>query len=410
VPLLRLSRWSLAVTTAAMPLYVVRWRAGPLPTTLLEVLILFTAGVYLLGLLLRQVPWPARTSLEIPMALLIVAAGIGVFVAPNHRDALGIFRAYFLEPMAVYLVAVAVLTSLAAVENLIAAWAAGAVLFAADEVFRFGQALAANVLHPGHAQAALDINPNSVALFLEPLIGMAAGIALFSTGRRRVAAVAVGLVLGLAEISTLSRGGLLALAAMTAVALLTIPSVRLRIALGAAALLSVGAIFALPVLGPRVESTLNQNGTLSVRLQIWVTTLRMLRDHPVFGAGLDSYQQVMAPYRASDPRLAPQPYPHDILLTSWTELGLLGMVTFLYLLVYLVVSAFRAFARATGLERELMWGTGTAFVMLAVHGLVDSPYWKNDLSVEFWMLAAIEVAVLRLLRAAPAPAPAPARP
>lgn len=385
-----------------MPLYVVRWRVGPLPTTLLEVLILFTLGVYVLALLTRQAPLPRRTSLEIPIALLLVAAVIGIFVAPDHRDALGIFRAYFVEPMAIYFVAVAVLSSLAAVENLIAAWAVGAVLFAFDEVFRFGQALAANVLHPGHAAAALDINPNSVALFLEPLIGVAAGVALFTTGRRRIAAVAVGAILGLGEVATLSRGGLAALAAMVAVALLTIPSVRLRIALGAAAVAVAAGIFILPVLGPRVESTLNENGTLTLRFHIWAATLRMLRDHPVFGAGLDAYQQVMAPYRAGDPRLYPQPYPHNIFLTSWTELGVLGMVTFAATVVYLVLAAFRGFRRAVGVERALLWGTGTAFVMLLVHGLVDSPYWKNDLSLEFWMLAAIEVAVLRLLRAAPA--------
>jgi hypothetical protein len=33
--------------------------------------------------------------------------------------------------------------------------------------------------------------------------------------------------------------------------------------------------------------------------------------------------------------------------------------------------------------------------MWTVHGIVDSPYWKNDMSVEFWILAAIEVVVIR---------------
>jgi O-antigen ligase len=384
-----------------MPLYVVRWRIGPLPTTLLEVLILFTVAVYALAVLMRQAPMPGWTSLEIPIALLFIAAVIGIVVAPDHRDALGIFRAYFAEPMAMFFVGVALLSSAVAVENFLAAWAVGAVLFAADEILRFGQALAANVLHPGHAQAALDINPNSVALFLEPLIGVAAGLALFTTGRRRVAAIVVGAILGLGEIATLSRGGLLALAAMTAIALLTLPSVRLRIALAAAAVVAAAAVFALPVLGPRVESTLNQNGTFNLRLHIWAATFRMLRDHPVFGAGLDAYQQVMTPYIATDKRLVPQPYPHNIFLTSWTELGVLGMVTFACLVVYLIASAFRGFIRAAGFERAVLWGTGTAFVMLLVHGLVDSPYWKNDLSLEFWMLAAIQVAILRLVRSAP---------
>jgi O-antigen ligase len=397
---LRLTRWALAVTAAAMPLYVVRWHIGPVPTTLLEVLILLTLAIYVVSLLLRQAPLPGLTRLEIPIALFLLAGVIGILVAPDHRGALGIFRAYLVEPIAMYFVAVAVLTDLVAVEQFLAGWSVGALLFAGDEIFRFGQALAANVLHPGHAQAALNINPNSVALFIEPLLAVAAGLALFTTGRRRIIAMAVGVVLGLAEVATLSRGGLLALGAMAVVAVLTIPSVRLRIAIAVAAIVAAAGVFVLPVLGPRVESTLNENGTFTLRLHIWAASLRMLRDHPIFGAGLNAYQTVMAPYRAPDPRLYPQPYPHNIFLTSWTELGVLGLAAFIYIVVFLIATAYAGFVKATGIERALLWGSGVAFVVILVHGMVDSPYWKNDLSLEFWMLAAVQVVILRLGRRA----------
>jgi hypothetical protein len=42
----RFTIWSLAVTAACLPLYVVRWHYGPLPTTLLETLILITVAGY----------------------------------------------------------------------------------------------------------------------------------------------------------------------------------------------------------------------------------------------------------------------------------------------------------------------------------------------------------------------------
>jgi hypothetical protein len=38
-------------------------------------------------------------------------------------------------------------------------------------------------------------------------------------------------------------------------------------------------------------------------------------------------------------------------------------------------------------------------VVFGVHGLVDSPYWKNDLSLEFWILAALEVVAIAAMRA-----------
>jgi hypothetical protein len=42
----------------------------------------------------------------------------------------------------------------------------------------------------------------------------------------------------------------------------------------------------------------------------------------------------------------------------------------------------------------VLWGVLAALVVWTVHGFVDSPYWKNDMSAEFWSLAALELAVI----------------
>ena len=41
-----------------------------------------------------------------------------------------------------------------------------------------------------------------------------------------------------------------------------------------------------------------------------------------------------------------------------------------------------------GTYRAVTWGGTAALLLYLVHGMFDSPYWKNDLSVEFWLLAA----------------------
>ncbi|HEY8953291.1 MAG TPA: hypothetical protein VIP78_12100, partial [Candidatus Dormibacteraeota bacterium] len=66
--LLRYSRWMLIVTIGALPLYVVRWHYGPLPTTLLETLILLTFATYVVALR-RDRGWryPLRTPYDIPI-------------------------------------------------------------------------------------------------------------------------------------------------------------------------------------------------------------------------------------------------------------------------------------------------------------------------------------------------------
>jgi O-antigen ligase len=115
----------------------------------------------------------------------------------------------------------------------------------------------------------------------------------------------------------------------------------------------------------------------------------MLRDHPIFGAGISGYQTVMVHYRTRN--LHPEPYAHNIFLTTWSEVGLIGLAAFTVILVGLLWRAWRNFGSAPDLYRPLLWGMFGAWVVFVVHGLVDSPYWKNDLSLEFWILAALEV-------------------
>ncbi|HEY1456317.1 MAG TPA: O-antigen ligase family protein [Candidatus Dormibacteraeota bacterium] len=394
--LIRLTRWALALTAAATPLYIVRWHYGPIPTTLLETLVLLTILLYVATVVRNRGPLPGRTGLEIPIALFLVAGAIGVLVAPDHRGALGIFRAYLIEPVAIFYVVVAVIDSAAAIDLVLAAWAVGSVLFCAVDLLYFGRAVVGHSLVAGHAAAAFNLDSNAVALYLEPLIGLAAGFVLMGRGRQRWAAIGVLIVMLAAELATLSRGGLLALAALVLIALAGGLPARTRIGLAAAALVAGLVIWRLPVIGPRIGHALDpRTGTFDVRGQIWAATARMLRDHPIFGAGVNAYQSTMTKYIAHNPYLVPEPYPHNIFLTSWTELGLLGLFSFTYILVALIVQPWRAFRRAAGVNRPLLWGTAAAFVMVLVHGLVDSPYWKNDLSVEFWILAALEIVALR---------------
>jgi O-antigen ligase len=213
-----------------------------------------------------------------------------------------------------------------------------------------------------------------------------------------VPAAVVLAALLVAELATLSRGGLLAIATVVFIAIITLRALWVRVVLLVGAVAGAAGVVRLPFLGLRVQQSLDPvSGSLFTRERVWVATIHMLRDHPVFGAGINAYQSVMAPYRASDPNQVPEPYPHNIVLTSWTELGVLGVLAFLWILGGLMIQPWRAFGRATGIDRALLWGTGAAFAMIAVHGLVDSPYWKNDLSLEFWLLAALQVVSLRTL-------------
>ncbi|HSR22889.1 MAG TPA: hypothetical protein VLW53_05015, partial [Candidatus Eisenbacteria bacterium] len=95
---------ALAVTGALAPAYVVRWHLGPLPTTLLEAAVLVTIAIFAVESARARVAPAWRSPLAVPAALFLVAGGIAVLAAPSRVAALGVYRAYLLEPVALALV------------------------------------------------------------------------------------------------------------------------------------------------------------------------------------------------------------------------------------------------------------------------------------------------------------------
>ena len=87
---MRPATFLLALAFAAAPAYVVRFHVGPLPTTLLEVLLLLGIAAGLVALRGR-LPW--RTPYTLPGLLLLAAATVGILVSPNRSEALGAWRA-----------------------------------------------------------------------------------------------------------------------------------------------------------------------------------------------------------------------------------------------------------------------------------------------------------------------------
>src|SRR5713226_4994111 len=398
-PLIRYSRWALAVTVACMPLYVVRYRIGPIPTTLLENLVLITIALYALGRYQTREWHPARTSLEIPIALLLIAGIVGIAISPDHLGALGIYRAYFIEPVVLFYIAIDLMRTPQQFRVILLGLAIGATIFALMNLGAWAIALTHHqVIQTGDAPEALYTSPNAVAMYLEPPLAIAAGFGLYADTRRdrRIAIACLVFVLA-AVVFTLSRAGLLTLTVLALVAIITMPQRRLKLALLGGAVLGAIAILQIPYVQTRffrqLDPTYNQN-TFEGRLQIWSDTLHMLRDHPVFGAGLRAYTQVMVPY-VSTIRFPPELYPHNVFLAMWSELGLLGLAAFAVLFGMLLWRGWRGFYRGHDFARALFWGTSAAFVAIAIHGLFDTPYFKNDLAVEFWIVAGLEIAAIR---------------
>jgi len=379
------------ITAAALPSYNVRFRILFLPTTLLEVLIGLTVAAYAWMLWTERRRPAARTPHDIPIALLLLAGIGGIVFAPDHTRALGIYRAYFIETIALFYIAVDLVRTPKELRRIILIAGAGSFVFAVGQIVTFAIALAHHAVQIDAGPAFLNTSSNQVALYLAPPLAFAIGFALFSKSpRERVAAAGLVVVLLAAMVLTLSRAGYLAVAVLAVIAVVSIPERRVRLwsLLGVA--LALLLVLELPFIRDRLDTFAH---SAALRQSIYREALSMLSRRPLQGAGISGFPIRVAPFRPTGEEV--ELYPHNLWLTTWSELGLLGLISFAVIFFGLIWRGVRALGRLDGIYRAVAWGAVGALVLYLVHGMFDSPYWKNDLSTEFWIFAALEVIAIR---------------
>jgi O-antigen ligase len=388
--------WCLVVTCALLPAYVERWHVGFYPTTLLEVSIVVTVVVYAVESW-RAGALPAwRSPFALPAGLFLLASLVSVAVSPVHAAAAGLFRAYILEPMALFVVVTGVIRDEERARVLLGGLWLGGLGAAIPNLFVIEQAARHHTLNLAvAAPVVIYNNVNELALYLVPLLAVAGAVALHTgdVWLRRAAALFF-LIAGAALLASFSRGGYMA---MAAVALALAFSLPIRLWLVPLLVVLGFLISRLPPIASRLGHEVDfhdPNNTLAIRLNVWRATVRMLQARPVFGGGLAGFPKAVEPYRAATGAPALQ-YPHNILLNFWTETGVLGVIAFGWLLVQGFRYTLRGWRRASHAWRPYHLGVALALVAIVVHGLVDVPYWKNDLSAELWILLGLSWAGLR---------------
>ena len=379
-----LTVWSLAVTSSMLPLFIVRWHYGPLPTTLLETAILITVACYAATLWFER-RLPERTPYDFPIVLWLLAGILGVIAAPNHVKALGTYRAYFVEAVAIFYIAVDMLRSRDDLRKVFALGAISAAVMATGQIVAFVWVFAHHQLQLGDAPAFLNTSANADAMYLETPLAFAAGFTAFAWARRdRIIAATVLALAVVAMVLTLSRAGYLAMSVLALMLVLYLPSRRMRIwVLGGVAAVAL-LMLEVPFINQRVSDIAH---SAQLRSSIYGQALQMLSERPLLGAGIGGFTQMVAPFHPSSQEL--EIYPHNIFLTTWSEVGLLGLIAFAIILFGLLWRGIRALPLTNETYRPVLWGSVGALVLFLIHGQFDSPYWKNDLSVEFWLVAAL---------------------
>jgi O-antigen ligase len=171
---------------------------------------------------------------------------------------------------------------------------------------------------------------------------------------------------------------------------LSVPNRRWRIGAIAGLALLLLAVVELPFVSARIGTF---NHSVQLRESIYGQAIQMLSQRPIVGAGISGFPIRVAPFRPAAQEI--ELYPHNLWLTTWSEIGMLGVLAVALIFFGLLWRGWRALASAREIYRPVIWGSIGALLLYLVHGMFDSPYWKNDLSVEFWLIAAMQVIAIR---------------
>lgn len=400
---IRVLRLLLMIYLAALsllfaPTYAIRFEVYGLPTNLL-MLWLFLVDVILIVKLFSNKLKVEFTALQKKLlffsGVFFLSGVISVFVGGFSLPKLALFIVLFFQPLLWFFYFSIHKPNEREKQNLVITAFISAGILGLVAIFQYftlyslPESYWGNSVEPKRA-LSLFSHPNFYALFIAPLLAFLLPHALTNkselnlfnfkiNSKTKVLFWVIGLV-GL--ICSLSRSGWLGLAAAIGLYTLIAADAKIRkFILGAALILSLVIIFT-PNLRYRFLLPFYGEKSAVSRLSLWQTGVKGIKESPIFGLGLKGFA-IKWDSLNTDPNLNEKHnLPHNLFLNLWVETGLMGIISFLGVLITGLYIGFK--------EKNDPYKLGVLLFMTAflIQGQIDNPYFKNDLALIFWLVLA----------------------
>ncbi|MDI3496571.1 MAG: hypothetical protein PWQ35_592 [Patescibacteria group bacterium] len=414
-----------------LPSYLLRFHILSIPFTFLEAMILISFIFWFLKTTKLKINNWLKTRKErtpYPFAkeiiIILIAAFISSLITVFNPASLGILKAYFFEPIMLYILLLNTLPGKSGRDKIINTLALSALITA---LFAILQKYTGLFIFNEFWQATETRRvvswfgyPNAVGLFLAPIVMLIAGqLASLKKTKNKKYYFSI-IFFSLTIISSLlaiyfarSEGALIALLA-SAFIFIFFSGRAGKIISSTSFILLVFAILFIPQLKTLTINKLTlQDLSGEIRKQQWRETMMTLTGKSfILGNGLSNYQTTVAPFHQEgiffnrdkienfhsvlygNAELRAkywQPveiyiYPHNIVLNFWSELGLLGLLGFLILIIKFLIKSFLLFIKNNNF---LALGLFSSMLVIIIHGLVDVPYFKNDLAALFFIILSL---------------------
>ena len=235
-------------------------------------------------------------------------------------------------------------------------------------------------------------SPNNAAAYLAMLLAPAASILLTNLGRAYKVLAGLALLLGsVALIATQSRGGWLAAALSLAVVCVSMWW-RGRLSLGRP-LLVVGLVAGVSVAfqdSITARLTGDDRGSARSRLPLMAMAWEIISEHPLLGVGANNYSAALE----RDGSTLPGPWlfaVHNKLLLVWAEIGIGGLVAYLWFLVATIRRGWRRWKQFDPYVAPLAVGLTAGLIGHLVHMQVETFNGRPQIQLLFLVAALIVV-------------------
>ena len=368
----------LALTILALPFYIFRFTLGPIPSTLLEVLIFITFILALFGGRFK------KQEINKPIfwgSLFILAALLAVAFDSNKIAALGIWKAYFFDGILFFAVLLALNQSeRERVKKILIL--SGALTSA----LAIGLYLSGTKTIDGRLLDLDQLSPNYLAMYLVPIFIL--NISEITRSKEKVKLICmiiVGFIIAAAIYLTNSRAGYIS----TLAGLIVLGYGWAKGKLGKKLSVVSVIVLLLALIGGSawffkpVANDLGRTGASSnIRDYIWSTSLEIVKQNPITGIGLNNYQNYFSQYTKGwtnfDEFITPEAHTaHNLYLHIYLTTGLAGFVAFIALMIS------SRFWRAKDIALI------ASLASILIFSLFDTPFFRNDLAVLFWMILAL---------------------
>lgn len=396
----------LALICVLLPSYLLRFSVFGIPTTLLEILI-YLSAILTLVKILKLKPKNDYLGLDkiflVPIILFLLSGIISIFISPDKTVALGLFKAYIFDPILFFFVLFCNIKKKEEIDIIFKSLIISAVLVSLHAIW---QKLTGQLSPDGRVVGIFGYSPNYLALYLTPIAVLINGyetnliseklndpsifkkiwyydfsflivaVAIWLTGSR---AAIIAAVIGMAVFFVLKYIDWIKKNKVVQILLYCL----------VAATLVFGWIWIKPNWNATSDSG-RVSSSNNIRWEIWKTTANdIIPKKWVLGVGIGNYQNYFSNLTKDKVNYSEWISPwalttHNVFLNIWVNLGLLGLIAFVWLLVLFFWSSTKQLTAYGLLLIPVMFA-------IIIQGLVDTPYWKNDLSILFWILLLLSV-------------------